>query len=183
MFTLYNQAPVLTQLNSERTLLKSSSIDTKLGPMIAIANDNELVLLEFVDRRDLERELQKLKKRTVIMPGITNPIISIKKELTAYFDGKLQKFKTPVSLNGTNFQKKVWTALKDIPYGTTRSYSDLSQILNIRTATRAVASGIGTNQLAIIIPCHRVINKNGRLGGYSGGLRRKKWLLNFEKKA
>lgn len=158
-------------------------LDTQLGRMIAIASDLALYLLEFVERRGLDREIERLKKNTnsVIIPGRTAPINSIEKELAAYFDGQLTEFRTPLCLLGSPFQKQVWTALKQIPFGTTRAYLDIAKLIDNPSACRAVARANSANQLAIIIPCHRVINSNGNLGGYAGGLMRKQSLLDLEK--
>lgn len=122
------------------------------------------------------------KTQSAIIPGRTKPINSIEKELKIYFEGNLLEFKTPLQLLGSPFQKRVWEALKKIPPGETRSYSDLAIAIGRPSAFRAVAQANGANQLAIIIPCHRVINSNGELGGYAGGLTRKKWLIIHERK-
>lgn len=168
----------------EENILKAAWIDTPLGPMIAIANEEALFLLEFVDRRGLEREIERLRQRTksAIIPGSTKPINSIEKELNLYFEGNLKEFKTPYFLLGSPFQKSVWNELMKIPYGETRSYSQQATGIGRPSAFRAVAQANGANQLAIIIPCHRVINMNGDWGGYGGGLSRKKWLINHELK-
>ena len=123
----------------------------------------------------------KQKTKAVIVPGKTLPIVSIEQELAAYFEGKLKHFKTSVMLLGSSFQQKVWDELKKIPSGETRSYLDIAKSIGQPTACRAVARANGANQLAIMIPCHRVINENGQLGGYGGGVARKEWLLNLEK--
>lgn len=164
-------------------ILKAAWIDTKLGPMIAIANDNALYLLEFVDRRGLEREVERLRIKTnsAIIPGTTPPIESIEQELKLYFDGKLKQFKTPIYLLGSPFQKRVWEELARIPYGETRSYTDMAKAIGNPAAIRAAATANGANSLALVIPCHRVINSNGELGGYAGGLVRKKWIIEHEK--
>lgn len=163
-------------------ILKASWLDTPVGPMIAIADEKALYLLEFVDRRGLEREIERLRQRTksAIIPGTTPPIESIEKELQLYFDGQLMAFKTPLHLLGSPFQKQVWAALCQIPHGETWSYADLAAAIGKPTACRAVANANGANQIAIVIPCHRVINSNGELGGYGGGVARKKWLLEIE---
>jgi AraC family transcriptional regulator of adaptative response/methylated-DNA-[protein]-cysteine methyltransferase len=170
-------------LLGQGNILRASWLDTQLGPMIAIADEEALYLLEFVDRRGLEREIERLRQKTksAIIPGYTKSIRSIEAELGQYFDGKLTEFKTPLFLLGSPFQKNVWEQLKKISPGETRSYSDIAAAIENPTAYRAVAQANGANQLAIIIPCHRVINLNGELGGYGGGLTRKKWLLNHEK--
>lgn len=164
-------------------VLKASMIDTLLGPMIAISDDNSLRLLEFADRRGLEKEIERLRKRqkAAIIPGSTDPIAMIRQELDLYFSGKLKSFKTPLHLIGSDFQKKAWHALQQIPYGETRSYKSQAEITGNEKAYRAVANANGANQLAIIIPCHRIINHNGDLGGYGGGQPRKEWLLKHEK--
>lgn len=172
-----------THLNNHFNILKASWLDTVLGPMLAIANDESLYLLEFVDRRGLENEVEKLRKRTksAIIPGSTEPIISIQSELKLYFDGTLKEFKTPVALLGSPFQKRVWHELTQIPYGETRSYSKQAETIGNPTAYRAVANANGANQIAIVIPCHRIINLDGSLGGYGGGIVRKKWLIEHER--
>ncbi|MEN8237320.1 MAG: trifunctional transcriptional activator/DNA repair protein Ada/methylated-DNA--[protein]-cysteine S-methyltransferase [Pseudomonadota bacterium] len=164
-------------------VLKASWLDTRLGPMLAIADEQKLHLLEFVDRRGLEREIERLRASTksAIIPGSTDPIVSIEAELQAYFAGNLQSFNTPINLHGSPFQKTVWQALMRIPYGETRSYKDQAIAIGKPSAFRAVANANGANQLAIVIPCHRIINSNGELGGYGGGLTRKKWLIEHEK--
>ncbi len=153
-------------------LLKATWLDTPLGPMIAIANEQALYLLEFIDRRGLEREVERLRQKTksAIVPGLTPIISTIESELKQYFSGNLKKFKTPLSLLGSPFQLQVWEELQNIPYGETRSYSDIATKINNPSAFRAVARANGANQIAIVIPCHRVININGDLGGYGGGL-------------
>lgn len=165
-------------------ILKAAWLDTPLGPMVAMADDNALRLLEFVDRRGLEREVERLRQRmkASIIPGSTSAIHSIEKELDLYFTGKLTAFKTPISFLGSPFQIKVWHALLNIPYGETRSYLDVAKTIGQASACRAVARANGANQISIVIPCHRVINNNGELGGYGGGLTRKEWLLQHEKK-
>lgn len=167
----------------QSNILKASWIDTPLGPMIAIADEQALYLLEFVDRRGLEREVERLRKKlkSAIIPGHTQPIKSIENELKMYFEGIIIEFKTPLFFLGSLFQKRVWEELKKIPSGETRSYSEIAIAIGQPTAFRAVANANGANQFALIIPCHRVINTNGELGGYGGGLTRKKWLINHEK--
>lgn len=164
-------------------VLKASWIDTALGPMIAVADDDALYLLEFVDRRGLEREIERLRRKTkaAIIPGCTVPIEAVEAELRRYFDGGLPEFTTPVACLGTPFQQRVWDELRKIPAGQTRSYTDIAQALGMPGAVRAVARANGANQLAILIPCHRVIGADGSLTGYGGGLTRKNWLINHER--
>lgn len=170
--------------HGHKNILKAAWLDTKLGPMLAIADEITLYLLEFIDRKGLEREVERLRKKTqsAIIPGSTAPLISIQKELDAYFNGTLQLFDTPLTLLGSPFQKQVWDALVKIPPGETRAYADIAKIVDRPSAWRAVARANGANQLAIVIPCHRVISSNGELSGYGGGVARKKWLIEHEKK-
>ncbi|RPJ26849.1 MAG: bifunctional transcriptional activator/DNA repair protein Ada [Chloroflexi bacterium] len=174
-------APVNHQERSN--ILKASWLDTKLGPMIAIADEKALYLLEFVDRAGLERKIERLREKTksAIIPGKTQPILSIEDELATYFDRNLKQFKTPLFWLGSAFQRATWEALLKIPYGETRSYSEIAARIGKPSAFRAVAQANGANQLAIVIPCHRVISINDNLGGYGGGIARKKWLINHEK--
>jgi len=174
---------VPTKLGSNN-ILQASWLDTPLGPMLAIANEEALYLLEFVDRRGLEREIERLRRKTksAIIPGYTKVMCLIEKELSHYFKGELRTFKTPLFLLGSPFQQHVWEELIKIPAGTTRSYAQLAEAIGRPTAVRAVAQANGANQLAIVIPCHRVINTNGELGGYGGGLSRKEWLIHHERK-
>ena len=168
----------------EKKILEAAWLDTPLGPMLAVADEQALYLLEFVDRRGLEKEIWRLRQKTksAIIPGRTEPINRIERELKEYFSGKLIKFTTPLFFIGSPFQKKIWEELKKIPSGETRSYAELAAAIGVPSAFRAVAQANGANQLAIVIPCHRVINKNGELGGYGGGVMRKKWLIKHEKR-
>lgn len=151
--------------------MKYHTIDTPLGTLTAIADNKALHSLAF----DAESPSD--------MPSGMNPILaSIQSELSDYFAGKLQVFKTPLHLSGTPFQQQAWRALMNIPYGETRSYLQQAQSINKPKAFRAVASANGANKFVIVIPCHRVINSNGALGGYSAGLERKEWLLELEQR-
>ncbi len=172
-----------TNFDKQHNILKSSWIDTPLGPMLAVSDDQALYLLEFVERRGLEREIERLriKTKSAIIPGRTLAIDSIEEELANYFAGKLKIFKTPIHMLGSPFQKMAWQELMNIPYGETKSYLAQAEAIGKSTSYRAVANANGANQLAIIIPCHRIINSNGDLGGYGGGIIRKQWLINMEK--
>ena len=167
----------------KNAILKSAQFDSPLGAILAIADDEALYLLEFVDARGVAREVENLriKIKAEIIPGSANPIRSIKKELKAYFSGDLKNFKTPIQLLGTPFQQLVWSALMRVSHGETRSYAEQAIAIKKPRAFRAVANANGANQLAIIVPCHRIINTSGALGGYGGGIKRKKWLLDHEK--
>lgn len=117
------------------------------------------------------------EKESDIIPEILQDCVY---QLQEYFSGKRQKFSLTLNADGTDFQKKVWDLLVEIPFGKTTSYLELSRKLGDEKAIRAVASANGKNPLWIIVPCHRVIGSNGSLTGYAGGLWRKKWLLDHE---
>jgi AraC family transcriptional regulator of adaptative response/methylated-DNA-[protein]-cysteine methyltransferase len=168
---------------SDALILNSILIDTPLGDMIAISDENKLYLLEFADRRGLELKVVRLRKRikAIIIPGKNTVIDRLEGELALYFSGNLQKFTIPFAMLGSEFQKSAWQALIDIPYGQTRSYMKQAAHINNPSAYRAVANANGANQIAILIPCHRIINADGKLGGYGGGVDRKQWLIDHEK--
>ena len=172
----------ISYFDNQNNVLKAYYINTYLGLMVAVADEKVLYILEFFDKKCLEYEIKRLcvKIKSGITIGKTVPIISIEKELELYFKGRLRVFKTSVYFLGTSFQKIVWNNLKDIPYGETRSYLDQAKVMNKTSACRAVANANGANQLAIIIPCHRVIRRDGNLGGYSAGIKRKQWLIEHE---
>jgi len=164
--------------------LQADWLETPIGAMLAIADPYYLHLLEFFDRKALQTEIQRLQKtmNCAISFGRLSPINAIERELAAYFKGETAAFHTPFAPHGSPFAQKVWNALTRIPPGMTRSYKQLAQIINRPTAMRAVARANGANQIALIIPCHRVIGADGSLTGYSGGLWRKNWLISHEKR-
>ncbi|MGY3779533.1 bifunctional transcriptional activator/DNA repair enzyme AdaA [Isobaculum melis] len=170
--------------SKEIQLLSATWLETPLGSMIAIADEVALYLLEFVDRRGLETEIEKLRKRmqAAIVPGDNTVLSLLKQELEQYFLGNLQQFRTPIAYLGSDFQKSVWDALQKIPIGMTYSYKELAEQLGNPKAYRAVARANGANQISLLVPCHRIINTNGELGGYGGGIQRKEWLLKHEKR-
>jgi AraC family transcriptional regulator of adaptative response/methylated-DNA-[protein]-cysteine methyltransferase len=159
-------------------------LDTPLGPMIAVADDDALYLLEFADRRGLARQIARLRDRARagIAPGRTAPIAQIEAELAAYFEGRSMGFATPLARLGSPFQCAVWEALLAIPPGRTQSYADLACVIGRPQAVRAAAQANGANPFAIVVPCHRVIAADGALCGYGGGLARKRWLLDHERR-
>lgn len=167
---------------SRGTLVRVQRVLTPLGPMIAGATDEALCFFEFSDRRRLERQLDRLRRRLdcVLVPGDTALLGDVAAEVDAYFAGDLRQFSIPLAAPGTDFQRTVWDELREIPYGETRSYADVARSIGRPTAVRAVARANGDNRLAIFIPCHRVVGSDGRLTGYGGGLWRKQHLLELE---
>jgi AraC family transcriptional regulator of adaptative response/methylated-DNA-[protein]-cysteine methyltransferase len=160
----------------------SAWIESPLGPLLAGATSAGICLLEFTDRRMLDAQFATLRKRFVcaIIPGENEHIKQLKKELAQYFDGSRNTFTVSLVYPGTDFQQKVWNQLLRIPFGKTISYEDIARRIGSPKAHRAVGHANGLNRIAIIIPCHRVVNKNGELGGYGGGLWRKRKLLDLE---
>jgi AraC family transcriptional regulator of adaptative response/methylated-DNA-[protein]-cysteine methyltransferase len=167
-----------------RGCMYAERLDTPLGAMLAVADENGLRLLEFADRRALESELETLRKRlkTNVVPGEHRYLDTIRTQLERYFSGKNLEFDIPLAPIGSDFQLRTWELLRSIPTAETRSYSWMAEQLGIPNARRAVGRANGTNMLSIIIPCHRVIRADGSLCGYGGGLWRKKWLLDHERR-
>ena len=152
--------------------------------MIAVVDDESLRLLEFIDRRATERELSILRNRlrTNVVPGEHRHLTTVRQQLADYFSGKNLEFNVPLAPVGSPFQLRAWKVLQSIPVGETRSYSWMAKRLGDENARRAVGRANGTNMICIIIPCHRVIRADGTLCGYGGGLWRKKWLLDHERR-
>ncbi|MFI5237172.1 MAG: bifunctional transcriptional activator/DNA repair enzyme AdaA [Ignavibacteriales bacterium] len=169
--------------SKNKNIISVTRILTPLGPMLAGATDEGICLLEFVDRRMIETQIKRLKKllKAEFVPGTNKYFNELDNQLKEYFDGKRKDFDLPLILNGTEFQQKVWNELQRIPYGSTRSYQEQAVALKNPKAIRAVAKANGDNRIAIIVPCHRVIGKDGKLVGYGGGIWRKQFLLNLEK--
>lgn len=158
-------------------------MDTPFGPMIAGSTAEGICLLEFTDRRMLEAQFSTLQRRfdLPLVPGDSVWLRRLRVELSEYFAAERKAFSVPLVYPGTPFEKQVWGELLRIPYGETRSYEQLARSLGNGTAQRAVGRANGMNRIAIVIPCHRVINKDGQLGGYGGGLWRKRILLDLER--
>lgn len=159
-------------------------LETPLGPMLAAASDAGLCMLEFLDRRAIERQIEVLRRRfdAVLVPGGNQHLEQIAEELREYFAGNRKEFDTELDLRGSPFQLEVWRRLLTIPYGETTSYSAIAAELDNAQASRAVGRANGDNRLAVIVPCHRVVRADGELSGYGGGLWRKRWLLDHEQR-
>jgi len=159
-------------------------IETPLGAILALADDSGLYVFDWVDRRGLEREIVRLREKTkfAIVPGDHPVLDQAAREIGEYFAGTRKRFTLPFAPRGTEFQRRVWEALLRIPPGETRSYAEIAKSIGAPKAVRAVARANGDNFRGIIIPCHRVIGSDGSLTGYGGGLARKKWLLDHERR-
>jgi AraC family transcriptional regulator, regulatory protein of adaptative response / methylated-DNA-[protein]-cysteine methyltransferase len=158
-------------------------METPLGPMVAGASSEGICLLEFSDRRMLEAQFDRIRRRfpMPMVPGEDDHLRQLRVELAEYFAGSRSEFTVPLVYPGTEFERRVWTKLLSIPRGETHSYQDIARSLGQPGASRAVGRANSMNRIAILIPCHRVVNHIGELGGYGGGLWRKRILLELEK--
>lgn len=149
------------------------AITSSLGPLYLVASDEGLVGVYWD-----EQDVPYLKELTE--SGVASHLMLAAEQIQAYLNGERKDFDLPLAMQGTAFQQEVWNELRRIPYGQTISYSELANRIKRPKACRAVGAANGKNPLCLIIPCHRVIASNASLGGYSGGLERKRWLLQLE---
>lgn len=149
-------------------------MDSPLGRLELLARGGKIVSIEIEKRGRLSNDGE---------PDKSSPVLDkARKQLAEYFAGKRKSFQVPVSLEGTDFQKSVWSAVNDIPFGKVLSYGEVGHETGRPTAGRAVGGAVGANPVPIIIPCHRVLASDGRITGYSGGngIETKAWLLDHE---
>jgi AraC family transcriptional regulator of adaptative response/methylated-DNA-[protein]-cysteine methyltransferase len=170
--------------SKNKNIIQVTRILTPLGPMLAGATEKGICLLEFVDRKMIETQLKRIRKifKAELIPGKSKYFKELSEQIANYFEGKRKKFDIPLAIDGTNFQMMAWKALLKIPYGKTVSYEHQAKVIDNPKAVRAVAKANGDNRISIIIPCHRVIGKDGSLTGYGGGIWRKQYLLDLEQK-
>lgn len=163
--------------------LISQRIVSPLGDLYICASARGVCLLEFAGTPRVTRESRQLERHfgCPITLGENEHTRQTAAELGEYFAGKRRNFTVSLHPAGSNFRQRVWAALRAIPYGTTLHYQALAATIGHPAAVRAVAAANGANAIAILIPCHRVIGKNGALTGYSGGIHRKAWLLAHER--
>ncbi len=166
-------------------VLRTGWLETPLGPMLAAGDDDHLYMLSCIEQSSMERKVALIQRklRARLEMGEAASVLSIIREMREYFGGKRRAFETPLAMTGTSFQMLVWEELRRIPLGATIAYADLAKRIGKPAAFRAVAQANSQNPLSIVIPCHRVINNDGGLGGYSAGVERKRWLLDFEQAA
>ena len=159
--------------------MRFQTLQTPVGDIIVTADDRAIHHVYYSDKIDLDELQRRVGGSLYDEP---HPLLErAVEQLQEYFAAKRQQFDLPLAPAGTPFQQSVWSALQQIQYGATWSYLELAELLNKPTATRAVGSANGQNPISIIIPCHRVIGKNGTLTGYGGGVERKAWLLELER--
>ena len=167
----------------EGDCVTTALIESPVGPLLCGAVGKGICLLEFTDRRRIEKQMEAVTRRLglALVPGDHPLLDTLRRELAEYFEGKRREFTLPLVAPGTEFQERVWAELCRIPYGITISYEELANRSGRAGAQRAVGTANGMNRIAIVIPCHRVVPKSGELGGYGGGLWRKQLLLELER--
>lgn len=160
------------------------NLASPVGEMIAGATDHGVCFLEWHSRGGVDRIMQRVQKRyrLPLVAGESEHLTQLETELGAYFSGALRQFTVPMDVTGTEFERTIWAQLLQIPYGETRCYGDIATAIGKPKASRAVGRANGANYLSILIPCHRVIEAGGGLRGYGGGLWRKQFLLELERK-
>jgi methylated-DNA-[protein]-cysteine S-methyltransferase len=149
-------------------------MESPIGPLLLAGSRHALKVIGF-SRGHKAREAESDWER------LDEPFKRVKKQLEEYFEGERRTFDVPLAPDGTDFQRAVWHALTTIPYGATRSYSDIAVHIDHPRAVRAVGAANGANPIPIIIPCHRVIGLDGSLTGFGGGIETKRWLLDLER--
>jgi AraC family transcriptional regulator of adaptative response/methylated-DNA-[protein]-cysteine methyltransferase len=166
----------------DRRAVVASMLTSPLGPLVAAATERGVCMLEFADRRGLQGQAAALARSTgrAVVPGRNQHLEQLAAELGAWFARSRTAFSVPLDTAGTDFQTAVWRHLLTIPYGQTRSYEQVAHAVGRPRAQRAVGRANGQNRVSIVIPCHRVVQKDGGLRGYAGGLWRKRWLLELE---
>jgi AraC family transcriptional regulator of adaptative response/methylated-DNA-[protein]-cysteine methyltransferase len=168
---LIGDAPIRT---TTRQILTAQWLDTPIGAMLAVVDDAGVHLLEFAERKALPTEIERLRRRVGPISFGHHPMLDIlARQMEQYFAGRAMSFDVPIVQKGTAFEATVWDALRHIPTGATRSYGEIA---------RLIGRPDGANQVAIIVPCHRVIGADGSLTGYGGKIWRKQWLLEHERR-
>lgn len=162
----------------------STQFSSPLGTVIACATDKGVCYVGFEGQKRIEDHLREIRQEFggELQFEKNQYLIQLEEELTEYFEGVRKVFQVKLDLIGTDFRKQVWNELLNIPYGKTRSYKEQSIAMGNPLAIRAIATSNGANKISILIPCHRVIGSDGSLTGYAGGLEKKRWLLDFERK-
>ena len=168
---------------SAAAIVTVTQLLSPLGPLLAGATEEGVCLLEFADDPGLEGRMERLSARmgAQFLVGRTPLLDQLEEQVEAYFGGRRRVFEIPLVMPGTPFQRRAWDALLEIPYGTTRSYRQQARVLGAPSSARAVARANGCNPLVILVPCHRVIASDGSLAGYSGGVWRKRYLIDLER--
>ena len=165
-----------------RKSLFAAWMRSPLGDLLAVADESRLHLLEFHDSDGGPALLKRIEARLgrPVAFAATPALEQVEAELDSYFSGRSADFGIPLAMQGSDFERRVWNRLLEIPLGETRSYGEIARLIGVATASRAVAQANHVNRIVILIPCHRVIGSDGSLTGYGAGLWRKRWLLRHE---
>jgi methylated-DNA-[protein]-cysteine S-methyltransferase len=161
--------PLLLDSQTQATV-RYTTIDTPIGTMLATGDDSGAISGLWFDRAPADEWVRD-----------DDTFADLREQLDAYFAGTRDRFDVELAAVGTPWQRRVWDALMDVPYGQTMSYAELADLLGRPTACRAVGAANGRNPISVIVPCHRLIGSDGSLTGYAGGLERKAWLLEHER--
>jgi len=170
-----------------KAMVYHAHLSSPIGTMHVLASDEGLLVVDFIDRRDIDFALNQCAARLettdgrLVRESDNHPhIAAIREQLEEYFSGERTTFDVPLIVQGTPFQRQAWAYLRTIPFAQTRTYGQQARSIGDVRAVRAVGGANGRNFLAIVIPCHRVIAQSGDMQGYGGGIERKRWLLNHE---
>jgi AraC family transcriptional regulator of adaptative response/methylated-DNA-[protein]-cysteine methyltransferase len=171
------------KMTQSRSQVEFDHIVTILGSMVAASFDHRICLLQFFDRQTWVGQIQRLREEFgVSVTSRRSAVIqALDGQLQEYFAGQREQFSVPIFVRGTSFQKKVWTELQKIAFGHTTKYGAIARAIGRANAARAVGRANGNNRIAILIPCHRVVRSDGSIGGYAGGIGRKRCLIDHER--
>ena len=150
-----------------------TTLDSPIGPLL-LTSDGEALAGIYMESHKRGPQPEGDWRRD------SSPFRDVADQLAGYFAGRRRRFNLPIALGGTEFQRRVWSALREIEFGHTLCYAELAERIGSPAAVRAVGAAVGRNPISIIIPCHRVVGSNGHLTGFAGGLERKRWLLDHE---
>lgn len=167
----------------EETLIYYSEMMTPVGPLTIFVTGEEAIRIDFGTMADLKSRINQWTNRYFINPQLVKHEAKgqhIKQEIEEYFAKTRRTFSFSYTLYGTEFQKQVWQALLDAPYGQIKTYKDIAKAIQNEKAVRAVGGAVGKNPMSIVVPCHRIIGANGQLTGFGGGLANKEILLKLE---
>ncbi|MBX3591747.1 MAG: methylated-DNA--[protein]-cysteine S-methyltransferase [Burkholderiaceae bacterium] len=160
--------------------IRYALIVSRFGELLAIARDARLAGLYFVGQKD-QPDIGELEREGAVRDDDWPVLAETRRQLAEYEAGRRVAFDLPIELAGTDFQRRVWAQLLDIPCGQTRSYADVARAAGSPRGVRATGAAIGRNPVSLVVPCHRVVGSDGSLTGYTGGLERKRALLHHER--
>ena len=171
--------------SDEREVFAAQCFQSSLGPMLAVADDRGVCMLKFLDGQGVEAAVERLRDRgrRIVVLRVHPHLTAVRRQVKEYFAGKRREFDVPLRFDGTPFQNRAWAFLRTIPFGETRTYAEAAGALGNERAVRAAGRANGTNRVVILVPCHRLLGADGALTGYGGGVARKRWLLDHERRS